>query len=165
MESQNDIFCSNHSQKFAKRHCNKCNLDLCNECALDNHIDHYKSLQKLKYIPKKKFLNYSEILSEEIKKIINNSLNDFSSQIYNNISEKAIKSLEDYKKKQPKFINSLRNKINVEEKKLKKEEKVEKNEQKVEKKEQKVEKKEQKVEKNEQKVEKIENDEKKMKII
>ena len=63
MENQNELFCSNHNKKHAKRHCNQCNLDLCNECALDLHIDHYESLQKLNYSTKKKNYKFFRIIN------------------------------------------------------------------------------------------------------
>ena len=97
MKKKNNIFCSNHSKKFAKKHCNKCNVDLCNECALDLHISHYQSLKKLENNAKNKVLDFSHFLREEIKNIIDNSLQDISSQIMINIQEKAVKMLEEYK--------------------------------------------------------------------
>ena len=53
MENQKEIFCLNHSTKYAKKHCEQCNSDLCNECALDLHIDHYQSLKKIENSSKK----------------------------------------------------------------------------------------------------------------
>ena len=122
MEIKKEIFCSNHLKKHAKKHCGQCNLNLCNECALDLHIDHYSSLSKIDYAPKKKFLNYSELLCEEIKKIINGSLDGLSSSIYANLLENAKKGLEEYKKNErnkpkPKFLNVLKKEIKKEKEK------------------------------------------------
>ena len=117
---ENDLFCSSHPKKHAKKHCIQCNLDLCNECALDFHIKHYQSLQKLNYNSKKKFFNYSELLCEEIKRILNHSLNDASLKLYNEIQNKAKINLKEYQKRNPnptKFVN--KNKINLENKKVK----------------------------------------------
>ena len=97
MENKNEIFCSNHSNKGAKKHCGQCNLDLCNECALDQHIDHYKSLEKIENCIKNKYLIYKEALDQEIKKILNNTADDISLKVYNNVQEKALKNFNEYK--------------------------------------------------------------------
>ena len=97
MENLNNIFCSNHSQKFAKRHCNQCNVDLCNECALEFHISHHQSLKKIENNAKNKVLDFSNLIREELVKIIDNSLHDISSQIIRNVQESAVKMLEEYK--------------------------------------------------------------------
>jgi len=97
MENQNEIFCSNHSKKHAKKHCNKCNLDLCNECALDLHIDHYQSLQKINYSKNDKYLAYKEMIKEEIKKLLNNSIDDITLKVYKEVQEKAQKYLKEDK--------------------------------------------------------------------
>ena len=114
MEIQKDIFCSNHSKKHAKKHCNQCNLDLCNECALDQHISHYKSLQKIDYSSKKKILNYSDMLCEEIRKILNNSFDDMTIKVYKNVQEKALNYMKSHPKNEPKKINIAKNEINKE---------------------------------------------------
>ncbi len=103
-----ELFCSKHSHKHAKKHCIKCNENLCNECALDFHIEHYPSLQKLKYNSKQKYLNYSNLLCEEIKKLLNDSLNDVTLQLNTKIKNRAKNNLEEYKKKNPIQINYLR---------------------------------------------------------
>ena len=132
MEIKKELFCSNHLKKHAKKHCSQCNLDLCNECALDLHIDHYSSLSKIDYAPTKKFLNYSDLLCEEIKRILNDSLDGLSSSIYSNILGNAKKGLEEYKKNErnkpkPKFLNILKKEIFIEKKKNKKRKRRRKN--------------------------------------
>ncbi len=118
MEIQKDVFCSNHSKKHAKKHCNQCNLDLCNECALDQHISHYKSLQKIDYSSKKNILNLSDMLCEEIRKILNNSFDDMTIKVYKNVQEKALNYMKSYPKNEPKKINIVKNEINKENKKF-----------------------------------------------
>ena len=43
------LFCVNHPEKIAKRHCNKCDQDLCNECVFDSHIEHHEEIAKIEY--------------------------------------------------------------------------------------------------------------------
>ena len=43
------LFCVNHPEKIAKRHCNKCDQNLCNECVFDSHIEHHEEIKKLEY--------------------------------------------------------------------------------------------------------------------
>ena len=126
MENQKEIFCLNHRTKYAKKHCELCNSDLCNECALDLHIDHYQSLKKIENSSKKKELNLSEIICDEIKKIVNNSLEDISLKVYNHIKEKKLQNLKEYKinhpniKDVPKKENKNNNKKDVKKKMLRK---------------------------------------------
>ena len=114
MENKSEIFCSNHSNKGAKKHCGQCNLDLCNECALDLHIDHYKSLEKIENCIKNKYLIYKEALDQEIKNILNNTADDISLKVYNNVQEKALKNYNEYKNNddnKPILLNVLRTHI------------------------------------------------------
>ena len=117
MNNKNKIFCSKHSNKHAKKHCNQCNLDLCNECALDQHIDHYKSLEKIENSIKNKYLIYKEIINQEIKNILNNTIDDITLKVFNEIQEKAVQYFNEYKKSddnQPKSINIQKTNINGE---------------------------------------------------
>ena len=126
MENKNEIFCSNHSNKGAKKHCGQCNLDLCNECALDQHIDHYKSLEKIENCIKNKYLIYKEALDQEIKKILNNTADEISLKVYNNVQEKALKNFNEYKNNdnnKPKFVDILRTQFGLEKGKEKEKEK------------------------------------------
>lgn len=91
------LFCVNHPQKVAKRHCNKCNKDLCNECVFDSHIEHHSEITKLKYSIDTKKNNFSEVLSKEIKSIIDKSLNDLKPQIYKLILEKTEQYIKEHK--------------------------------------------------------------------
>ena len=43
------LFCVNHPEKIAKRHCNKCDQNVCNECVFDSHIEHHEEIKKLEY--------------------------------------------------------------------------------------------------------------------
>ena len=116
----------NHSNKSAKKHCGQCNLDLCNECALDLHIDHYKSLEKIENCIKNKYLIYKEALDQEIKKILNNTADDISLKVYNNVQEKALKNFNEYKNNdnnKPKLLDVLRTQISHEKGKEKEKEK------------------------------------------
>ena len=97
MESQNDIFCSNHSQKFAKRHCNKCSQNLCNECVFDSHIEHHEEITKLEYSIDTKNNNFSQILSKDIKLLIDKTLNDLKPEIYKLVLEKTEQYIKDHK--------------------------------------------------------------------
>ena len=111
MENLNELFCSNHSKKHAKKHCNKCNLDLCNECALDLHIGHYQSLQKINNSPNNKYLAYKEMIKEEIQKLLNNSIDDITLKVFKDVQEKTKKNLKE-DKNQPSLINVLLKQIN-----------------------------------------------------
>ena len=87
------LFCVNHPQKVAKRHCKKCNKDLCNECVFDSHIEHHSEITKLKYSIDTKKNNFSEVLSKDIKSLIDKSLDDLRPQIYKLILIISFKNL------------------------------------------------------------------------
>lgn len=81
MDLDHLLFCANHPEKIAKRHCNKCNQDVCNECVFDLHIEHHPEITKINYLIDNKSERFTYAISEEIKKIINDSLEALKPQI------------------------------------------------------------------------------------
>ena len=39
------LFCVNHPEKIAKRHCNKCDKNLCDECVFDTHKASWRNIK------------------------------------------------------------------------------------------------------------------------
>ena len=91
------LFCVNHPEKIAKRHCNKCAQNLCNECVFDSHIEHHEEIAKLEYSIDTKKDNFSQILSKEIDSIIEKSLNDLKPEIKKLVLEKTEEYIKDHK--------------------------------------------------------------------
>ena len=91
------LFCVNHPEKIAKRHCNKCDQNLCNECVFDSHIEHHEEIKKLEYSIDTKKDNFSQILSKDIKLIIDKTLNDLKPEIYKLVLEKTEQYIKDHK--------------------------------------------------------------------
>jgi hypothetical protein len=91
------LFCVNHPEKIAKRHCNKCDQDLCNECVFDSHIEHHEEIAKIEYSIDIKKDNFSKILSKEIESIIEKSLNDLKPEIKKLVLEKTEEYIKDHK--------------------------------------------------------------------
>ena len=83
------LFCLNHPEKIAKRHCNKCDQNICNDCVFDYHIDHYQDVNKINYSIDIRPKNFSQMLSKELKDIIEKSLSELKPQICKLILEKT----------------------------------------------------------------------------
>ena len=115
------LFCVNHPEKIAKRHCNKCDQNLCNECVFDSHVEHHEEIEKLQYSIDTKKENFSQILSKDIKFIIDKTLNDLKPEIYKLVLEKTEQYIKDHKNLQLK-LNNIQEKKSV--KLAKKEEKT-----------------------------------------
>ena len=99
------LFCDNHPEKIAKRNCKKCNQNLCNECVFEFHIEHHEEITKLKYSIDTKKTNFTEILSKDIKLIIDKTLEDLKPKIYNEVLKKREEYIKSHKNLQLK-INS-----------------------------------------------------------
>jgi hypothetical protein len=97
------LFCVNHQEKIAKRHCNKCDQDLCNECVFDSHVEHHEEVKKIEYTIDTKKTNFSEMLSKDIKLIVEKSLNDLKPKIYKLVLEKTQEYIKDHKNLQLKL--------------------------------------------------------------
>ena len=91
------LFCVNHPEKIAKRHCNKCDQNVCNECVFDSHIEHHKEITKLEYAIDTKQNHFSQFLSKEIKSIIDKSLEDLKPEIYQAIQKKTEEYIKEHK--------------------------------------------------------------------
>ena len=91
------LFCVNHPEKIAKRHCNKCDQNVCNECVFDSHIEHHTEITKIEYAIDTKQNHFSQILSKEIQSIIDKSLDDLKPQIYNLVQKKTEEYLKENK--------------------------------------------------------------------
>ena len=91
------LFWANHQEKIAKRHCNKCDKNLCNECVFDSHIEHHEEIAKLEYSIDTKKVNFSQILSKDIKSIIDKTFNDLKPEIYKLVLEKTEQYIKDHK--------------------------------------------------------------------
>ena len=100
---ENLLFCVNHPDKIAKRHCNKCVQDLCNDCALESHIEHHTEIKKIEYTMDLRQVNYPQIFSKEIKTIIEKSINDLKPQIYQLVLEKTEEYIKEHKNLQLKL--------------------------------------------------------------
>ena len=100
------LFCKNHPEKFAKRHCNKCDQDLCNECVFDSHIEHHSEINKIEYTIDTKSCNFAKLLSDDIKLIVDKSLNDLKPQIYKLVAEKTEQYIKDHKNLQLKLAQN-----------------------------------------------------------
>ena len=94
------LFCINHPGKTAKRHCNECSQDLCNECVFESHLEHYKEITKIEYSIDTKQAKYSEIMSREIKPIIDKILNDLKPKINKLILNKTEEYIKGHKNAQ-----------------------------------------------------------------
>ena len=105
------LFCVNHPEKIAKRHCNKCDQNLCNECVFISHIEHHEEINKLEYKFDKNKTNFSEILSKDIKLIIEKSLNDLKPQIYKLVLEKTEEYIKGHKNLQLKLNQTKEKKV------------------------------------------------------
>ena len=91
------LFCVNHPEKIAKRHCNKCDQNVCNECVFDSHIEHHTEITKLEYVIDPKQNHFSQILSKEIKSIIDKSLDEMKPQIYKLVQKKTEEYIKEHK--------------------------------------------------------------------
>ena len=89
MDLDHLLFCANHPEKIAKRHCNKCNQDICNECVFDLHIEHHPEITKINYIIDNRSEKFTYTISEEIKEIINKSLEALKPQICQIVLDKT----------------------------------------------------------------------------
>jgi hypothetical protein len=101
----NLLFCDKHPEKIAKRNCKKCNQNLCNECVLDFHIDHHEEITKLEYSIDTKKTNFADLLSKDIKLIIDKTLEDLKPKIYQEVLKKTEEYIKTHKNLQLK-INS-----------------------------------------------------------
>ena len=104
------LFCANHPEKIAKRHCNKCDQNLCNECIFESHIDHHEEIKKIEYLINTKQKKVSEILSKEIKSIIDKSFNELKPQINKLVLEETEQYIKDHKNLQLKATQSKKEK-------------------------------------------------------
>ena len=91
------LFCANHPEKIAKRHCNKCDQNLCNECVFDSHIEHHEEIKKIEYSIDTKKDNFSQIISKDIKALIDRTFNDLKPEIYKLVLEKTEQYIKDHK--------------------------------------------------------------------
>ena len=99
------LFCVNHPEKIAKRHCNKCDQNLCNECVFDSHIEHHEEIAKLEYSIDTQKDNFSQILSKDIKLLVEKALNDLKPEINKLVLEKTEQYIKDHKNLQLKLNN------------------------------------------------------------
>ena len=106
------LFCVNHPEKIAKRHCKKCDQNLCNECVFDSHIEHHEDITKLEYSIDAKKTNFENILTKDIKLIIEKTLEELKPKIYQQILEKTEKYIKDHKNLQLK-LNQNKEKLPV----------------------------------------------------
>ena len=109
------LFCVNHQEKVAKRHCNKCDQNLCNECVFESHVEHHSEVTKIEYSIDTKQANFNQYLSKEIKTIIEKALNDLKPKIYHLVLDKTEEYLKGH--------NNLNLKLN-QTKEIKKEQKI-----------------------------------------
>ena len=107
------LFCKNHPDKIAKRHCKKCDQNICNECVFDFHIEHNSEIEKLEYSIDTKNLKITQILSKDIESIINKSLNDLKPQIYKLVLEKTEEYIKNHKNIQLKLSQKPTPKQNI----------------------------------------------------
>lgn len=91
------LFCANHPEKLAKRHCEKCNQDLCNECVFDSHIEHHQEIKKIEYTVENKAEEFSKIVSDDLQRIVNSTLESLKPQIYKLIQEKTKQYVNEHK--------------------------------------------------------------------
>ena len=99
------LFCDKHPEKIAKRNCKKCNQNLCNECVFDSHIEHHEEITKLEYSIDTKKTNFADLLSKDIKTIIDQTLEDLKPKIYHEVKKKTEEYIKTHKNLQLK-INS-----------------------------------------------------------
>ena len=97
------LFCVNHPEKVAKRHCNMCNQDICNECVFESHIEHHTEITKIEYKIDIKQTNFAQILSKEIKTLIDKSFNDLKPKIYQLVLDKTEEYIKGHKNLQLKL--------------------------------------------------------------
>ena len=97
------LFCVNHQEKIAKKHCKQCDQDLCNECVFDSHIEHHTEIDKIEYSIDTKQVKYSKILAEELNAVIEKAMNDLKPKIYNLVLEKTEEYIKDHKNLQLKL--------------------------------------------------------------
>lgn len=91
------LFCANHPEKIAKRHCNKCNQDICNECVFESHIEHHSEVNKIEYNVENKSELFSRLISDDIQSIVDNTLQSLKPQIYKMILEKTKQYVDEHK--------------------------------------------------------------------
>ena len=89
MDLDHLLFCANHPEKIAKRHCKKCNQDICNECVFDLHIEHHPEITKINYLIDNRSEKFTYTISEQIKEIINKSLEALKPQICQIVLDKT----------------------------------------------------------------------------
>ena len=94
---ENLLFCENHPQKIAKRHCDRCDQNLCNECIFESHIEHHDEITKIEYRQNTQQNKLPEIVLKDIKLIIDKSFNDLKPQIYKLVLEETEKYIKDHK--------------------------------------------------------------------
>jgi hypothetical protein len=97
------LFCVNHPEKIAKKHCKQCDQDLCNECVFDSHIEHHTEIDKIEYSIDTKQVKYSKILAEELNAVIEKTMNDLKPKIYKKVLEKTEEYIKDHKNLQLKL--------------------------------------------------------------
>ena len=97
------LFCNNHPEKIAKRHCKKCDQNLCNDCVFESHVEHHTEIEKIEYSIDTKQVKYSEFLSKEINAIIEKTLKDLKPQLYKAILEKTEEFIKNHKNLQLKL--------------------------------------------------------------
>ena len=103
------LFCVNHPEKIAKRHCKKCDQNVCNECVFDSHIEHNTEIEKIEYSIDTKQMKISQILAKDIESIINKNLNDLKPILNKIVLEKTEQYIKDHKNLQLK-LNVTKNK-------------------------------------------------------
>ena len=106
------LFCVNHPEKIAKRHCKKCDQNICNGCVFDSHIEHNTEIEKIEYSIDTKQMKISQILAKDIESIINKNLNDLKPILNKIVLEKTEQYIKDHKNLQLK-LNVTKNKKSV----------------------------------------------------
>jgi hypothetical protein len=99
------LFCINHPQKIAKRHCNKCEQNLCNECIFESHIEHYEEITKIEYTIDTKHEHYSQFILKEIESIIEKSIKELKPQLQKIVLDKTEQYIKEHKNLQLKLSN------------------------------------------------------------
>ena len=97
------LFCVNHEEKIAKKHCKQCDQNLCNECVFDLHIEHHTEIDKIEYSMDTKQVKYSQILSEEINAVVEKTMKELKPKISQLILEKTEEYIKSHKNLQLKL--------------------------------------------------------------
>ena len=103
------LFCVNHPEKIAKRHCKKCEQDLCNECIFDSHIEHHEEITKIEYKIDIKKTSFTDQITKDIKLIIDKALDELKPKIKEEVLKKTEEYIKQHKNLQLKINPSITN--------------------------------------------------------